>query len=62
MAVRWHPDKFFQKFGSRVKGSELKQIEEKVKGVFQDVTNILQQWTRGEANQLGTDVFYASWG
>jgi len=43
MAVRWHPDKFFQKFGSRVKGSELKQIEEKVKGVFQDVTNILQQ-------------------
>jgi len=40
MAMRWHPDKFIQKFGKKLDDSS--EAKERVTAVFQDITNTLQ--------------------
>lgn len=37
LAMRWHPDKFLQKFGSKLRPDQKEEIIEKVKATFQKV-------------------------
>ena len=37
LAMRWHPDKFAQKFGSNISSADKAAIYDKVKEVFQAV-------------------------
>ena len=39
MMVRWHPDKFMQKFGCNLNVAEKNSICTRVKEVFQAITN-----------------------
>ena len=36
-AMRWHPDKFTQRFGSRLTGQDREQVLERVKGIYQSL-------------------------
>ena len=42
LAKRWHPDKFLQRFGDSLYPSDKEKICEKVKQVFQGITNARQ--------------------
>ena len=37
-ALRWHPDKFIQRYGTKLAGNEKQEIEDAVKGVFQEIS------------------------
>ena len=36
-AMRWHPDKFTQRFGSRLTEKDREQVLERVKGIYQSL-------------------------
>jgi len=42
LAKRWHPDKFLQRYGDSLYPSDKETICEKVKQVFQGITNARQ--------------------
>ena len=39
MALRWHPDKFLQKFGAKLNEEEAEDIQDAVVAVFQELNN-----------------------
>jgi len=43
LALRWHPDKFIQKFGANLNMAEKESICTRVKEVFQEITNARTQ-------------------
>ena len=42
LAMRWHPDKFAQRFGSSIDNNERDAVLDRVKQVFQDVNTKLK--------------------
>ena len=42
LAMRWHPDKFSQRFGSSIDNNERSALLDRVKQVFQDVNTKLK--------------------
>ena len=43
LAKRWHPDKFLQRFGSKIDADDRGEIEERVKATFQAVQSAFQK-------------------
>ena len=43
-ALRWHPDKFLQRFGSKIKDQERDEVLKQVTEVFQALQKMKKDW------------------